>query len=168
MARPADQSITGGQRVGLASYDLHDPAGTFQPIESFRPPPAPGPLSALAWLGWPLRLLLAWLVNLGALAAAGLIVTNVGPADPLAYVEWSVAFGILNVGPRLGARLRRSPLAPIVSAVALPLLLNLLVVWLMTVVAPPSHAPDLPSIAKAAMVMWLANLPLRLLVRRRR
>jgi len=151
--------------VGLASFDLNDPDATFRPIEPFRPPPPDrGPVRALLW---PLRLLVLWLVNLAALAVAGLLVTNVGAGDPFAYVAWALVFGLVNACLRPATRPWRSPLAPIVSGTALPFAVDILLVWLMTVTAPPFHAPDLGSIARAATVMWLVNLPLRLLVRRR-
>jgi hypothetical protein len=40
-------------------------------------------------------------------------------------------------------------------------------VWLMTVVVRPFHSPDLTAIAKAGVVMWVANLPLGVLYPRR-
>jgi hypothetical protein len=160
MAGSPNSHTADGPQVGLATYDPSDPVGTFRPIERFRPPPEPGPLRALVW---PLRLLFVWLVNLGTLAAAGVLVTNVGPADPLAYVWWSATFGILNVGVRLTGRLWRGPLAAGLSLAA-PFVANVAAVGLMTVVSPPVHTPDLASIAKAAVMMWLVNLPMRLVV----
>jgi hypothetical protein len=165
VAGPPDPQSTEGPRVGLARYDPSDPIGTFQLIERVQPPPEPGPLRVLAW---PLRVLGAWLVNLGALAVAGVLFTNVGPADPPAYVAWPVAFALLNVGAsRLTARLWRGPLAPVISLAVAPLVANVLAVWLMTVVSPPVHVPDPASIAEAGCLMWLANLPIQLLVPRR-
>lgn len=167
MAGPPDSPSAEGPRVGLASYDLSDPIGTFQLIERQPPPREPGAFSALAPLAWPLRILLAWLVNLGALAAAGLLFTNVGPADPLAYVQWPVAFAVLNVGAWRTARLWRGRLAQVAGLVAVPLAANVVAVALMTVLSPPIHAPEPASVLEAGAVMWLANLPLRLLVPRR-
>lgn len=150
-----------GPVVGLAAYDPSDPEGTFRPIEPPPPPPPePGPVSALAW---PLRVLGAWLANLTALAVAGLLLTATGPADPLAYVAWAVVFGLVNYSGRLMARLWRPPLTAIAGA-GLPLVGSLVTVLLMVAISPPAHATDLVSIGKAAFVMWLANLPLRLLL----
>jgi hypothetical protein len=150
-----------GPVVGLAAYDPSDPEGTFRPIEP-PPPPArePGPVRALAW---PLRVLGAWLVNLAAMAAAGLLLTAVSPADPLAFVGWAAVFGLVNFVARLVARLWRPPLAGIAAA-GLPLLATLAAVPLMLAISPPTHPVDLASIGKAAFVMWLANVPLRLLL----
>jgi hypothetical protein len=159
----ADASVPDGPRVGMGSFDLSDPAATFRPIEPVRPAPRLRPVRALLR---PLRFLAVWFANLVALAAAGLIVTSVGPGDPVAYVMWAAAFALVNASLGPAVRLWRSPFAPIASATAVPLVLNIVLVWLMTVIAPPFHAPDLASISKAATVMWLVNLPLRLLIRR--
>jgi uncharacterized membrane protein YvlD (DUF360 family) len=159
-----DPSIPDGPRVGLATFDVSDPDATFRPIEPVRPAPGRRPVRALLW---PLRFPAVWFVNLVALAAAGLIVTSVGPGDPVAYLMWAAMFGLVNAYLRPAARLGRGPLAPIVSAAVLPFAVNVVLVWLMTLIAPPFHAPDLTSIAKAAIIMWLVNLPLRLLIRPR-
>lgn len=159
--RREEPSIGGGPRIGLATYDVHDPYGTFRPLEPVPPPPRPAPARALLW---PLRLLLAWLANLGALAVAGLVFTNVGAGDSSAYVTWATVFGAVNAGLRPAAGVLRGRYAPVVSLAVLPFAANVLLVWLMTVVAPPFHAPDAGSIAKAAAVMWLANLVIRPLI----
>jgi uncharacterized membrane protein YvlD (DUF360 family) len=152
-----------GPRVGLASYQLSDPEATFRLIERFRPQPAPrGPGIG----SWALRILLIWSVNLVALAAAGLVVTNVGANDPFAYVAWAGVFGLVNASVPLSARLLRRPLAVLLAAV-LMLGVCVALVWLMTVVVRPFHTPDLTAIAKAGAVMWLANLPLGVLYLRR-
>jgi peptidoglycan/LPS O-acetylase OafA/YrhL len=160
-----ERQLTGdGPRVGLAAFDPHDPEATLRPVEPVRlPPPTRGGAKALMW---PLRLVAVWLVNLMALALAGLIVTNVGADDPFAYVGWAALFGLVNAFGRPPARFGRGRRAVVVSA-ALLLAVNVVTVWLMTVLAPPSHGPDLAGIAKAAAVMLFANLPLRLLLRRR-
>lgn len=155
--------IPNGPRVGLATFDVSDPDATFQPIEPFQPPPTHGRRRA-AW--WALFLFVGWLVNLAALVTAGLIVTSVGADDPFAYVAWAAVFGAVNACLPLAFRLGRGLRAAIVSA-ALALAVNVVMVWLMTAVAPPFHAPGVAAIAKAAALMWLANLPLRLLLRRR-
>jgi hypothetical protein len=156
-----DASTTDGPRIGLASYEVHDPDGTFRPIEPVPPPPRPAPARALLW---PLRLLLAWFANLGALAVAGLVLTNVGPADSFAYVTWATVFGAANACLGAAALLWRGRYGAVASLVALPIAVNVILVWLMTVVAPSFHAPEVASIGKAAAVMWLANLPLRPLI----
>jgi hypothetical protein len=61
------------------------------------------------------------------------------------------------------ARIAQGPRVVLVAAGAL-LGLNLVEVWLMTVAAPPFHGVDLLSIAKAALIMALVNVPLGLLV----
>lgn len=155
--------IPDGPRVGLATFDASDPDATFRPIEHFPAPPSPGPGRSAWWALWPLA---GWLVNLAALVTAGVIVTSVGADDPFAYVAWAAIFGMVNASLRPPSRLGRGPHAAIVSA-ALSLAVNLVMVWLMTATAPPFHAPDVAAMAKAAAVMWLANLPLRLLIRRR-
>jgi uncharacterized membrane protein YvlD (DUF360 family) len=155
--------IPDGPRVGLATFDASDPDATFRPIEPFQPPASPGRRRA-AWCA--LWLFVGWLVNLAALVIAGLIVTSLGADDPFAYVAWAAVFGLVNACLPLTSRLGRGPRAAIVSA-ALPLAVNVVMVWLMTAVAPPLHAPGVAAIAKAAALMWLANLPLRLLIRRR-
>jgi hypothetical protein len=158
-----DPTTPAGRKVGLATFDLNDPYATFEPIEPVRPP-RPRPFRI--WL-WPVRVLAVWLVNLVALAAAGLVVTTVGTTDPLAYVTWATVFGAVNASGLVAGRLWRG-LAPAAAlATAIPFLVNLVLVWLMTVTAPPFHSPNLPAIAKAAAVMWLVNLPLRLLFPRR-
>jgi hypothetical protein len=155
--RPPDPED--GPRVGLASYDLHDPEATFRLIEPFRPAPA----GRRAGFGtWSLGVLLTWTVNLLALAAAGLVVTNVGPYDPSAYVAWAAVFGLVNASTWIAARLLRRPRAAFPAAAAL-LAVDVVLVWLMTVLARPFHSPDLPALAKAGAIMWLANLPLALL-----
>lgn len=156
-----DPAPAGGPIIGVAAYDVHDPYGTFRMIEPAPPPPRPAPARALLW---PLRFLAAWLANLGALALAGLVVTNVGPGDSSAYVTWATVFGVVNAALRPAGGLWRGRWTSVLSLAVLPAAVNLLLVWLMTVVAPPFHAADLASIAKAATVMWLANLPLRPLV----
>jgi hypothetical protein len=145
-----------GPRVGLASYELRDPEATFRPIEPFRRGPAP----RRAGLGtWSLRILLTWSVNLVALAGAGIIVTNVGPYDPSAYVAWAAVFGLVNASTPVSARLfGRSMVALLTAAVLLAV--DVALVWLMTVVARPFHSPDLVALAKVGVVMWVANLPL--------
>jgi hypothetical protein len=153
-----------GPRVGLASYDLRDPEATFRIIEPYRPRAAPrGP----GFGTWALRALIAWAVNLLALAAAGLLVTTVGPYDPVAYVAWAIVFGAVNASTPVAARLARRPRAVAITAAAL-LGVDVGLVWLMTVFAQPFHSPDLVEIAKAGAVMWLANLPLGALYLARR
>ena len=71
---PQDPAVAGEPTIGLATYDVHDPYGTFRTIEPAPPPPRPAPARALLW---PLRFLAAWLANLGALELTGLVVTNV-------------------------------------------------------------------------------------------
>jgi hypothetical protein len=149
-------STPDGPRVGLASYELRDPEATFRIIEPFRPRPAPrapGPGS------WALRFLLAWAVNLVALAFAGLLLTAVGPNDPFAYVAWAAVFAAVNASLPVYAGRRPSPRHLLVAVAAL-LVVNLALVWLMTVLARPFHSPDLAAYAKAAAAMWAANLPL--------
>lgn len=114
-------------------------------------------------LAWPLRVLGAWLANLVALAIAGLLLTAAGPADPPAYLAWAVVFGVVNVAGRVVARLWRPPLAAFAS-VGLPLVGTVVAALLMVAISPPAHATDLLSIGKAAFVMWLVNVPLRLLL----
>jgi hypothetical protein len=163
VVQTAEPPTSDGPRIGLATCDASDPIGTFRLLEPVPPPPPrPGPVSALAW---PLRVLLAWLVNLGALVVAGMLLTSVGPTDPLAYAGWSVAIGVVNVAVWLAGRRWPGVLAPAVSLAALPFLASVLTVWLMTVLTPPAHAPGLTSIGRAAIVLWLANLPLRLVLR---
>ncbi len=159
-----DAAMAAGPRVGLASYEFGDPEATFRPIEPFRPRPAP---RRPGLVGWALRTGLVWSVNLGALAAAGLLVTNVGTNDPSTYVMGAVLFGLAGVSLGLATRFvpgRWRIAAPVLGLLAADALL----VWLMTVVAPPFHPPDPAAIAKAAVVMWLANLPLWLLLPLRR
>ena len=149
-----------GPRVGLASYEFGDPEATFRPIERFRPRPAP---RRTGLVGWALRAALVWSVNLGALAAAGLLVTNVGTNDPSTYVTGAVVFGLAGVSLGLATRFGRGRwrvAAPVLGLLAADAVL----VWLMTVVAPPFHPPDPAAIAKAAVVMWLASLPMWLLL----
>lgn len=155
--------IPDGPRVGLATFDASDPDATFRPVEPFQRPPSRGHRRA-AW--WALWLFVGWLVNLTALVTAGLIVTSVGADDPFAYVAWAVIFGLVNASLRPASKLGRGPHAAIVSA-AFSLAVNVVMVWLMTATAPPFHAPGVAAVAKAAAVMWLANLPIRLLIRRR-
>ena len=162
-AQRGSPPIPDGHRVGLATFDASDPDATFRPIEPFQPPPSRGRRRAARWALW---LFVGWLVNLTALVTAGLIVTSVGADDPFAYVAWAAVFGLVNSCLPLASRLGRGPRAAIVSA-ALPLAVNVVMVWLMTAVAPPFHAPGVAAIAKAAVLMWLANLPLRILIRRR-
>jgi hypothetical protein len=152
-----------GPRVGLASYELRDPEATFRVIEPYRPGPGPrGPGVGT----WTLRVLLTWAVNLGALGAAGIILTVVGTYDPVAYVGWAVVFGVVNASTPAVARLVRRSRAVLLTAAAL-LAVDVVLVWLMTVLAQPFHSPSLAAIAEAGAVMWLANLPLGVLYVRR-
>jgi uncharacterized membrane protein YvlD (DUF360 family) len=114
----------------------------------------------------PPRLLVAWLVNLAALFVAGVLVTNVGANDPFAYAAWAAMFGLACASVRHAPRLGRVPLAWVSSA-ALLFLVCVVMVWLMTLTAPPHHVPNVSGIARAAAIMGLANLSLRLLFRRR-
>jgi hypothetical protein len=156
--------VPGGPRVGLASYHPSDPEATFRVIEPYRPAPAP----RRAGFGtWSLRLVLTWSVNLVALAAAGLVVTNVGAYDPFAYVAWAAVFGLANAAVPVSATRGRRRSAALVAALVL-LGVDVVLVWLMTVFARPFHGADLAAIAKAAAVMWLANLPLAVLYLNRR
>ncbi len=153
-----------GPRVGLASYEFGDPEATFRPIERFRPRLVP---RRTGLVGWALRIALVLSVNLGALAAAGLLVTNVGTNDPSTYVIGAVVFGLAGASLGLATRFGRGRwriAAPVLGLLAADAVL----VWLMTAVAPPFHPPDLAAIVKAAVVMWLANLPLWLLLPLRR
>jgi hypothetical protein len=153
-----------GPQVGLARYELSDPEATFRVIEPYRPRPAP----RQPGLGsWALRLLLIWSVNLVALGAAGLVITNVGANDPFAYVAWATVFGLANASVPLSARLLRRPPAVLLAALLMAGV-DVALVWLMTVVARPFHSPDLTAIAKAGAVIWAANLPLGVLYVRRR
>lgn len=157
-------SAADGPRVGLASYELRDPEATFRVIEPFRPRPeprAPGPGT------WALRGLLVWAVNLVALAGAGLLLTAVGPTDPFAYVAWGAVFGAVNASLPILARLVPRPRTVLLAAAGL-LVLDLALVWLMTLMARPFHSPDLAAYAKAGAVMWAVNLPLAVLYVRRR
>ena len=148
-----------GPRVGLASYQLHDPEATFSIIEPYRP----GPVPRGAGFGtWSLRVLITWSVNLAALAVAGLLVTNVGPSDPVQYVAWALVFGVVNASTPVAAMLVRRP-RPVLATAAVLLVADVVLVWLMTVFAQPFHSPGLVEIAKAGAVMWLANLPLGVL-----
>lgn len=113
-----------------------------------------------------MRLVVAWLVNVVALLVAGLLVTSVGASDPFAYVAWAAMFGLVCASLRHAPRLGRVPVAWVTSA-ALLFAVCIVMVGLMTLIAPPVHAPNVTTIARAATVMWLANLPLRLLFRRR-
>ena len=163
---PQNRSPVGtGRPVGLATFDVRDPDATFRLVEPV-PPPPPRP-GAARLLVWPLRLLAAWVLNLVALATAGLVLTDVGSSDPLPYVVWAALFGLVNVLLRFLVRLRRGRLALVLSAVVLPFLVNVLLLWLMTVTAPPFHAVDLTGVGEAALVMWLANLLLRPVLSRR-
>lgn len=153
-----------GPRVGLASYDPSDPEATFQIIEPYRPRPAPRRAGFGTWL---LRLAITWSVNLVALATAGLVVTNVGAYDPFAYVAWAAVFGAANAALPASGRLGRRPHAVLLAAAAL-LVLDVVLVWLMTLLARPFHGADLPAIAKAGAVIWLANVPLVALYLKRR
>jgi hypothetical protein len=154
--RTESTPVEDGPRVGLASYELRDPEATFRIIEPYRPRAAPrGP----GFGTWSLRALIVWSVNLLALAAAGLLVTTVGPYDPVAYVAWAVVFGAVNTLTPVASRLARRPRAVVITAAVL-LGVDVILVWLMTVFARPFHSPDLVDIAKAGAVMWLANLPL--------
>lgn len=149
-----------GPRVGLASYQLADPESTFRLIERFRPRRPP---RRIGLVGWSLRILLIWSVNLAALAAAGMLVTNVGTNDPSTYVAGAVVFGVVGVAPALGVRFGRGRgwiAAPVLGLLAI----DALMVWVMTLVAPPFHAPDLRAIVKAGVVLWLANVPLWVLL----
>lgn len=157
------ETTADGPRVGLASYDTRDPEATFRPIEPVRPKPGRRPRPLITWS---LRFLFIWAVNLVALGVAGLLVTSVGSGDPFTYVFWATAFAVIGASLRLAVRRDRGALGVLVPATAL-LAVEILTVWLMTVAAPPFHSPDGPAITKAALVMWLANLPLWLLLRRR-
>jgi len=64
-------------------------------------------------------------------------------------------------------RLVRRPRVAL-ATVATLLAVDVAMVWLMTVFTQPFHSPDLAAIAKAGVVMWLANLPLGVLYLRRR
>jgi uncharacterized membrane protein YvlD (DUF360 family) len=158
---PQDPPTAPGPRIGLAAYDVRDPYGTFRTIEPAPRPPRPAPARALLW---PLRLFAVWLANLGALAVAGLVLTNVGPGDSFAYVTWATVFGLVNAGLRPAGGLWRGRYAPVLSLAGLPYAVNVLLVTLMIVVVPPFHTPDVLAIVEAAAVMWLANLVLRPLV----
>jgi hypothetical protein len=152
-----------GPRVGLASYDLRDPEATFRLIEPYRPGPAPRGPGIGTWM---LRALLTWSVNLVALAAAGLVFTTVGTYDPVAYVGWAVVFGAVNASTVVVARLVRRPRVVLIAAAAL-LVVDIVLVWLMTVFTRPFHSPELAAIAEAGAVMWVANIPLGVLYLRR-
>jgi len=164
--------VDDGPRVGLASYDLRDPEATFRPIEPFRPRPEPRRPGVGTWT---LRALAVWAVNLGALAAAGLLLTVVGASDPFAYVAWAAIFGLVNaslrpatwVAGRLLERrlLERRLLASVGPAVVL-LGIDIALVWLMTALARPFNSPDVADIVEVGAAMWLANLPLTLLLLR--
>src|SRR5262252_8978967 len=145
-----------GPRVGLASYELSDPEATFRFIEPFRPAPAPRRAGVVTWS---LRLAITWSVNLVALATAGLVVTNVGAYDPFAYVAWAAVFGLANATLPASGRLGRRPRAVLLAGAVL-LVLDVVLVWLMTLLARPFHGADPPAIAKAGAMMWLANVPL--------
>jgi hypothetical protein len=161
--RTESTPVPDGPRVGLASYELSDPEATFRIIEPFRPRPAPRPPGVASWTP---RFLVIWSVNLFALAAAGLVVTNVGANDPLAYVAWAAVFGVVNASVPLSARLvRRWPV--VLLAAVLMVGVDVALVWLMTVVVRPFHSPDLTAFAKAGAVMWVANLPLGVLYLKR-
>lgn len=162
--RDMSAPLPDGPRVGLARYDPSDPEATFQVIEPFRPRPEP---RRPGFGTWSLRLLLTWAVNLAALAAAGIIVTDVGASDPFAYVAWAAIFGLVNASGPITARRVRRPGGAVVAALVL-LGVDVVLVWLMTVIARPFHSPDLAGIAKAGAVMWFANLPLGVLYLRRR
>jgi hypothetical protein len=152
-----------GPQVGLATYELSDPEATFRVIEPYRPRPAP----RQPGLGsWALRVLFIWSVNLVALGAAGLVITNVGANDPFAYVAWATVFGLVNASVPLSARLVRRPPAVLLAALLL-VGVDVALVWLMTVVVRPFHSPDLTAIAKAGVVIWAANLPLGVLYLKR-
>jgi len=148
----------------MASYEPSDPEATFRFIEPFRPAPAPRRAGVVTWS---LRLLVTWSVNLVALAAAGLVVTNVGAYDPFAYVAWAAIFGVVNAAPLVSARLIRRPRVGLLTAAAL-LAVDVVLAWLMTVFAPAFHRPDLVALAKVGAIMWLANLPLTMLYLRSR
>jgi hypothetical protein len=156
-----------GPRVGLASYDSRDPEATFRPIEPFRPRPEPRRPGVGTWS---LRALAIWAVNLAALAAAGLLLTVVGASDPFAYVAWAAIFGLVNASLRpaasvAGRLLERRLLATVGPAVVL-LGIDVALVWLMTAFARPFNSPDVADIAEVGAAMWLANLPLTLLLLR--
>jgi hypothetical protein len=153
-----------GPRVGLASYELRDPEATFRIIEPFRPRPEPRPPGPGSWL---LRFLLVYAVNLVALAGAGLLLTAVGPSDPFAYAAWAVVFAAANASPPVLARLVPRPRAVLVAAAFL-LVVDVALVWLMTLLVRPFHSPDLAAYAKAGAAMWVANLPLAALYLKRR
>lgn len=154
-----------GPRVGLARYDPKDPLRTFQTIERFRPRPEPrrpGPMT------WALRFLALWAVNMAALVGAGLLLTTVGGGDPFAYVAWALVFSGAAVALIGGGWLLKRSLLTTVLPVALLLVVDLLLMWLMVLVTRPLVTPDLAAIAEAAAVMWAVNLPLALLLLRRR
>jgi hypothetical protein len=162
--RTRNGAVPDGPRVGLASYDARDPEATFRPIEPFRPPPPSGRARVVVV---PLLVLGTWLVNLGALAFAGLVFTAVGADDPFTYVAWSAIFALANAGGHLASRRAQGARAALAAA-ALLVLVNVVLVSLMMRVAPPSHQQDLAAIARAALVMWAVNLPVRLLAGTRR
>jgi hypothetical protein len=172
--------------VGLASYDARDPEATFRPIEPPRPVRVPRRPPAVVW---PLLVVVAWVGEIVALVAAGMLVTAVGATDPLVYVEWGAGFGATSAalyllarfrGP-LAARLRlprrrlafdRLPgwgrdLAGLAGFALLALVTDVALIWTMTMIAPPSHAIGPFDVARAGAVMWIANLPLGMLLQRR-
>jgi hypothetical protein len=157
---PAD-----GPRVGLASYDVRDPETTFRPIEPWRRAPLPRRAGVA---GWVLGGLFLWSVNLAALAVAGLLVTSVGASDPVAYVAWAAIFALVNASCLVAARLAGFRFGLLLAAAAGLLVVDVALIWLMTVVVRPFNTPVLPDIAKAGVVMWMANLPLAVLYRGRR
>jgi hypothetical protein len=150
-----------GPLIGLASYDGRDPEGTFRAIEPVR---LPRNLPRRRSWPWPVLVLGVWFANLVALAVAGLIVTNVGADDPFAYVLWATVYAVVNASMGPVAGLTHGPLARVASLVAVPFAVNVVLVWLMTVVVPPLHTTEALSIAKTAAIMWLVNLPPRLLI----
>jgi hypothetical protein len=160
-----DDTQPEGPRVGLASYDPRDPVATFRTIERFRPrrePRRPGVGT------WSLRVLVMWALNMAALVGAGLVLTTVGTGDPFAYVAWAMVFCLATVALIGGAWLLERSLLTIVGPVALLLVVDVVLVWLMTLIARPLVTPDLTAIAEAGAVMWAANLPLAILLVRRR
>src|SRR5690349_9827555 len=153
-----------GPRIGLASYHGHDPEGTFRLIEPVRQPRLPSPAAALRW---PALILLVWVANLGALAFSGIALTTVGAADPVAYAWWPAVFAIANVGFHLTARRWHGRIPPLAAAVVLPLVANVPLTWVMTVLSPPVHGTVLTGVLEVAAIMWLVNVPVALLIARR-
>ena len=155
----ASGTVTDGPKVGMASYEPSDPEATFRFIERARPQPVSRPPGFASHAR---RLLIVWAANLVALLGAGLVLTAVGATDPFQYVAWAAVFGLLNATLPPSIRLLKRP--PLVLAAAAGLVVaDVLLVWLMTVLARPFHSADLFDFAKAGAVMWAANLPFTVL-----